>query len=207
MRGFVLILWFALPLWGLGYKVQPGDTWYGISKKFQSDPESLAKNNGKAVSDPLHVGQTLVVPDSEEKPQTAPRKLQDLGITKVKENPIYPISTKKWHKNFSQETHNPHKGILFEKSGPYSVKASLSGKVISIDYMDGYANYLVLDHGEDYFTVYGNLDKILVVEGQMVQKGDRLGAVPLGKGLYFQVNHGKKSTSPLVFLEKGFGNF
>jgi LysM domain. len=44
------------------YTVQDGDTWYGIAGAYGVDATSLASINGHTLSDLLHPGQTLQIP-------------------------------------------------------------------------------------------------------------------------------------------------
>ncbi|HMV43113.1 MAG TPA: M23 family metallopeptidase [Leptospiraceae bacterium] len=103
--------------------------------------------------------------------------------------------------NFSANPENPHKGVLLTPIESNKVLATLEGKVVAIDYMDGYNNYIILEHSNGYFTVYGNLDTVFVAEGQKVKKGDHLGNLLKEKGLYFQVNQGKKILDPISFIK------
>ncbi len=49
----------------LSYKVNPGDTWFGLSRKYGCTPQTLAFLNGSASSQPLKAGQELKVPSAE----------------------------------------------------------------------------------------------------------------------------------------------
>lgn len=103
--------------------------------------------------------------------------------------------------NFSSDPENPYKGVLLTPIESSSVLATLDGKVVAIDYMDGYNNYIILEHLNGYYTVYGNLDRVFVAEGQTVKKGEHLGNLLKEKGLYFQVNQGKKILDPISFIK------
>lgn len=75
-------------------------------------------------------------------------------------------------------------------------------------------SYLIVDHGDDLFTVYGHVSDVLVVEGGRVQRGDtiaRTGGTPgmLGSGffttgphLHFEVFFRGQHVDPLKFLPK-----
>ncbi|MBK6608875.1 MAG: M23 family metallopeptidase [Leptospiraceae bacterium] len=103
--------------------------------------------------------------------------------------------------NFSANPENPHKGVVYSPIEMGSVLSSMEGRVAAIDYMDGYHNYIILEHPNGFFTVYGNLDEVFVAEGQTVKKGSLLGSLVKEKGLYFQVNQGKKTLDPISLIK------
>lgn len=53
------------------YRVQPGDSWWNIAKRFNADVSDLADWNGKTPGDILHPGQTLVIWEQNISPQLA----------------------------------------------------------------------------------------------------------------------------------------
>ncbi|MEM7184389.1 MAG: M23 family metallopeptidase, partial [Spirochaetota bacterium] len=103
-------------------------------------------------------------------------------------------------RNFSSDSRNPHRGILFAYRAAGHVTSSQSGKVAAVSYMDGYENYIIIQHKRTFSTVYANMDHIIVSEGQVVKKGDMLGTLTKFKGLYFQVNMGRMALNPVKFL-------
>lgn len=103
-------------------------------------------------------------------------------------------------KSFSPDSRAPHRGVLFAYSTLGHVESSQSGKVAAIAYMEGYENYVIIQHRRGYSTVYANLDHIIVSEGQFVKKGAMLGTLTKFKGLYFQLNHKRTALNPVKFL-------
>ncbi|MCU0825105.1 MAG: LysM peptidoglycan-binding domain-containing M23 family metallopeptidase [Leptospira sp.] len=177
------------------YRVESKDTWFGIAKKFQTTAEELAKMNGREPKENLFVGERLRIPLG---------KNSIPSVSQPKENPDFPLIEKeKIAKHFSEITYNPYKGMLFQRGKHSLVRATLPGKVVLIDFMDGYLNYIILEHTNGYYSIYGNLEKIQVVEGQIVQKRERLGTLGKEKGLYFQINRNKTVVNPERFLEIG----
>ncbi|MDF3821656.1 LysM peptidoglycan-binding domain-containing M23 family metallopeptidase [Leptospira sp. 96542] len=177
------------------YRVAKGDSWWGIAKKFKTNPAELARTNGRKETEALFERELLKIPGASSSPSPIPR---------LAEKPSFPIASKtSVAKPFSELSYDPNKGQVFQKGTSNLVQATLSGKVVHIDFMDGYENYLVLEHENGYYSVYGNLEKIQVVEGQMVKKQDRLGILSKNKGLYFQINKNKTVMNPKSFLELG----
>ena len=56
------------PTCGLDYVVQPGDSWYGIAERAGVKAGPLAAVNGKTLSSPLKVGQTICLPEGARRP-------------------------------------------------------------------------------------------------------------------------------------------
>ena len=103
-------------------------------------------------------------------------------------------------KSFSKNPNNPHKGVLFTGGSP-SVYPSYEGKIIAVDKLEGYETVIVVDHGDNIYSVYGNLLEVFVSEGDTISKGTLLGTTSKLSGLYFQVNQGSKSLNPQSFFK------
>lgn len=102
-------------------------------------------------------------------------------------------------KIFSDNPVNPHRGITLKTKSPEVLTAN-DGKIVSIGNMEGYKTYIIIDHGNGVYTVYGNLENVHVSEGEMVKRGSIIGKISQNKALYFQVNIGSKAVDPLKHL-------
>lgn len=99
------------------------------------------------------------------------------------------------------------KGILIaaEKGSP--VKASADGRVVFADWMKGFGLLVIIDHGEQFMTLYGNNDSLLKATGDTVKAGETIaqsgeqGVRQVG-GLYFEVRHKGNPTNPMNWLRK-----
>jgi murein DD-endopeptidase MepM/ murein hydrolase activator NlpD len=84
-----------------------------------------------------------------------------------------------------------------------AVRAVYAGRVAFAERYGAYGRIVILDHGDRYYTVSGNLDAIEVRIGQDVTAGERIGTVgDEGQGamLYFEVRHGSQTVSPAAWL-------
>ncbi len=66
-----------------------------------------------------------------------------------------------------------------------------------------YGRLVILDHGDHYFTVSGNLATMDVKVGDEVSAGERVGTVgDEGEGptLYFEIRHGSETLPPSGWL-------
>lgn len=76
------------------------------------------------------------------------------------------------------------------------VQCIFTGKVISIRQIPGYRNTVMVRHG-DYYTVYSNLEKVVVVVGDEVELGSTLGFTSNnGDPLHFELWRGKDRQDP-----------
>ena len=108
---------------------------------------------------------------------------------------------------------NFHSGIDIAGGGIYGagVIASNSGTVSTVVYSStGYGNYIVLDHGGGYMTLYGHLSSILVVKGEEVSQGSVIGGVgstgnSTGPHLHFEIRLAGEKLNPLT--EGGLLNY
>ena len=83
------------------------------------------------------------------------------------------------------------------------VRACFAGRVAFADRYGPYGRIVILDHGDHYYTVSGNLASIDVKIGAEVGAGERIGTVgDEGQGamLYFEIRHGSQTVPPLPWL-------
>ncbi|MCC6962643.1 MAG: peptidoglycan DD-metalloendopeptidase family protein [candidate division Zixibacteria bacterium] len=90
-------------------------------------------------------------------------------------------------------------GVVIATNRGAKVVAALTGEVIYIGWARGLERFVVVDHGGSIYTVYGNLDRIDVSEGQQVIRGEAF-AVTAGSRLHFEVREGKTPVDPNAWL-------
>ena len=85
------------------------------------------------------------------------------------------------------------------------VRAIFSGDVVYAQWLKGYGNLVVADHGDGVFTLYGRLATGTAARGERVAIGDRVGT--LGEspedevaGLYFEIRDARASVDPALWL-------
>jgi murein DD-endopeptidase MepM/ murein hydrolase activator NlpD len=179
------------------YKVNKGDSLYQIARKFKITINDLyILNPDKQKNPSLYMGEILKIPTKFQTSNTpAP-------TSQMKAYFQFPLEKRvSIDKKFSGLSYAPHKGVSFQKTSvPIGVIASRGGKVITIDYMDGYGNYIVLQHFGGYYSVYGNIGKILVNEGQNISPGQKIGMTENKIGLYFQLSLQDRPIDPLPYI-------
>ncbi|MBK7338552.1 MAG: M23 family metallopeptidase [Saprospirales bacterium] len=74
------------------------------------------------------------------------------------------------------------------------------GRVVGIQFIPGYQNTLILQHGE-YYSVYSNLNEIFVKRGDSVSAGQEIGRVSREKPeLHFELWREKNRLNPEDWL-------
>ncbi len=84
-----------------------------------------------------------------------------------------------------------------------AVRAVFAGRVAFADRYGSYGKIVILDHGDHYYTVSGNLARIDVRVGDDLSAGEKLGTVgDEGQGamLYFELRRGSQTIAPGPWL-------
>ncbi|MDD6848612.1 MAG: peptidoglycan DD-metalloendopeptidase family protein [Oscillospiraceae bacterium] len=101
-----------------------------------------------------------------------------------------------------------HSGIDIAAAGSYgkSIVASDAGTVIWAGYdSSGYGNYVIIDHGNGYSTLYGHCSSLAVRRGQVVAKGQTISYIgstgdSTGPHLHFEVRKNGSRLNPLNYV-------
>jgi murein DD-endopeptidase MepM/ murein hydrolase activator NlpD len=94
-------------------------------------------------------------------------------------------------------------GMEIHADAGSAVRAVFAARVAFADRYGPYGRIVILDHGDHYYTVSGNLDVIDVKVGQELEAGDRIGTVGddgQGPMLYFEVRRGSQTIAPGPWL-------
>jgi septal ring factor EnvC (AmiA/AmiB activator) len=99
----------------------------------------------------------------------------------------------------------PLKGLFIRAPRGVEIKAAAAGQVVFADWMRGYGNLLIVDHGAGYLTIYGNSESLLRSVGDQVGAGDPIGTVGASgggqqTGLYFEARHEGKAFDPMTWV-------
>lgn len=112
---------------------------------------------------------------------------------------------KQKHPKFN--TYIVRKGIDIAAREGDKIKAVFIGKVVYADWFKGYGMLIILDHGEGYYTVYGNASRLLVSFGDHVAKdhviaeaGDT--GISREGNLYFEIRYKGEPQDPIRWLTK-----
>lgn len=96
--------------------------------------------------------------------------------------------------------------IKVERGEP--VRSVFKGEVIFAEWLKGYGNLLIIDHGENYYTLYAHVQEFFKDKGEQVDTGEVIatagdtGSIK-GLCLHFELRHHGKAVDPLKWLQKG----
>ena len=87
------------------------------------------------------------------------------------------------------------------------VRAAFEGTVSYADWFRGYGLLVIIDHGENYYSLYGHNAKLFVSVGDRVANGQVIGEVgetglSEGRTVYFEIRHGVEALDPLQWLRR-----
>jgi len=97
------------------------------------------------------------------------------------------------------------KGLFIRAASGQEVRVVAAGRVVYSEWMRGFGNLLIVDHGGGYLTIYGNNESVLKAAGEGVHTGDVVATVGASggspeSGLYFEVRHQGKPFDPLKWV-------
>lgn len=94
------------------------------------------------------------------------------------------------------------KGLFIRSGEGNEVKSIAAGTVVFADWLRGFGNLLIVDHGDGFMSLYGNNQALLKSVGDEVGPGDDIASVGNSggnaePGLYFEMRHRSKPFDPL----------
>lgn len=100
------------------------------------------------------------------------------------------------------------KGIDIKVERGEPVKSVFKGEVMFSQWLKGYGNLLIIDHGDNYYTLYAHIEEIFKQKGEHVETGEVIATAGdtgyiKGTCLHFEVRHHGKSVDPMKWLRKG----
>ncbi len=104
-----------------------------------------------------------------------------------------------------EETGVTWKGLFIRSVSGETVRAVADGRVVYADWLRGFGNLLILDHGKGYMSLYANNESVLRQVGDSVRAGDPVASVGASgeaaeSGLYFELRRDGKPFDPLSWV-------
>ncbi len=98
------------------------------------------------------------------------------------------------------------KGLFIRAAEGTAVKAIAAGQVVFSEWLRGFGNLIIVDHGEGYMSLYSNNESLYKQVGDRVQPGDAIATVgnsggQSDTGLYFEMRHQSRPVNPLLWVK------
>lgn len=97
------------------------------------------------------------------------------------------------------------KGLFIAAKAGEEVRAIASGRVVFADWLRGFGNLLIIDHGAGYMSLYGYNETLYKRVGDALQGGETIATVGnsggnADSGLYFEIRYQGKPFDPLTWV-------
>jgi septal ring factor EnvC (AmiA/AmiB activator) len=98
------------------------------------------------------------------------------------------------------------KGLFIVARPGEEVRAIAAGRVVFADWLRGFGNLLIIDHGSAYMSLYGNNETLLKSVGDAIRGGEPIARVGnsggnIDSGLYFELRHQGMPLDPLKWVD------
>ncbi len=124
-----------------------------------------------------------------------------------------PVSGARLSSNYGTRVHpitgvkKKHTGVDMAAPQGTDIHAAEGGVVIVAEWWSGYGNTVIIDHGDDVWTLYGHIRNggIKVEKGQQVKRGEKIAEVgstgnSTGPHLHFEVRINGNPVDPMPYL-------
>ena len=97
------------------------------------------------------------------------------------------------------------KGVFIQAPEGSDVKTVAAGRVVFAAWMRGFGNLIIIDHGSEYLSIYGNNQSLLKRVGDAVKGGDSIASAGNtgggeDSGLYFELRHQGAAFNPATWV-------
>ena len=189
---------------GIIYTVKNGDSLNSIASRYKIKLSDLLDVN-EISSEILVKGQQLFLPGVGMDQSALKNAMGDIFKLPVASKFRW-TSPYGWRIDPIANVRSFHTGVDMACPSGTPVLAAMSGKVITTGVSRIYGNYVIIDHGNGYQTLYAHLSKIIAVKGQWVSQGTRIGLVgstgySTGPHLHFTVYKKGQLINPMTVLK------
>ena len=101
----------------------------------------------------------------------------------------------------------PWRGWFIETAAGASVRAVAAGQVVWADWLRGFGNLLILDHGDGYMTLYGHNEALFPAVGAQVAAGEVVAQAGASggaetPGVYFEIRYDGRAIDPAPWFAR-----
>lgn len=102
------------------------------------------------------------------------------------------------------------KGVVIKTEAGNSVKSVAYGRIVFADWLRGFGMLIIIDHGDDYMSLYGHNERLHKKLGDWVQANEIIATSGDSGGhtsasVYFEIRHKGKPQDPVKWLDSTTG--
>ena len=190
---------------GVVYTVKNGDSLSSIANANNIKLEVLLDVN-ELFSETLTKGQQLFLPGVGLDQKTLQSRMGELFIIPIKAGFRW-SSPYGWRADPFTGVRSFHTGTDMACPEGTPILAAMSGKISDVGTNRTYGNYIIINHGNGYQTLYAHMSKAIAKKGQWVSQGTKIGLVgttgySTGPHLHFMVYKNGNRIDPMTVLKK-----
>ncbi|WP_173059235.1 murein hydrolase activator EnvC family protein [Sulfurimicrobium lacus] len=107
-----------------------------------------------------------------------------------------------------QDSGAPWRGVFIRTAAGQEVHNIAEGRVVFADWLRGFGNLIIIDHGNGYMSLYGNNESLFKHVGDNVRSGDVIASTGNSggnpeTGLYFELRFQSRPFDPLTWCRAG----
>jgi septal ring factor EnvC (AmiA/AmiB activator) len=103
-----------------------------------------------------------------------------------------------------QDSGAPWRGLFIRTAAGQEVQSVAAGRVVFADWLRGFGNLIIIDHGNGYMSLYGNNEALFKQVGENIRNGEVIASTGNSggnpeTGLYFELRYQSKPFDPLTW--------
>lgn len=107
-----------------------------------------------------------------------------------------------------QDSGAPWRGLFIRTAAGQEVRTIADGRVVFADWLRGFGNLIIIDHGKGYMSLYGNNESLFKHAGENVHSSDVIASTGNSggnpeTGLYFELRFQSRPFDPLTWCRVG----
>lgn len=156
-----------LPISGLAHEVAIGESLAEIADFYSANEKEIVDFNDLS-NNPINPGQVIIIPNG---------KITSLNMNKSENLPYYPDYYLIPAAGINWGQIHLKNAVDIANRCNTTIIASAEGLVLETGHMNGYGNYIKIQHPNNTKTLYAHLEKIIVDKGDFVDRGEIIGAM------------------------------
>lgn len=187
----------VLPSRGLLHTVEAEDTLWRISNLYGVAVGQIMGANHKT-NELLSIGEKIFVPGGRYRAAESSSRAGNIRFSWPAAGELSSPFGYRWGR--------VHTGIDIANDVGTPIGAARGGRVAFTGWQGGYGYTIVIEHSNEYSTLYGHLDSFAVSPGQYIQAGQVIGYMgdtgnSTGPHLHFEVRLGGVPVNPMMYLK------